>query len=279
MRAIQMTVTPAQARQWLAASNTTNRSLSKMLLAQMVKDLLAGKWRLNGETIIFDSASNILDGHHRLTACAESGVAIETFVVLGADPSALVTIDTGKTRDSTDALTFAGESNAGALAAAARLVWLAEAGSLDESGRGARRAGLTREELLNTVARHPGLRDAASGCTAYYRQFPQLPRSLWAFMRYWFARYDAARAASFVEALASGAGLEKDDAVFLLRSRLIQNANMKAKLPLKEVLALAIKAWVHHARGEKLRSLRWLADGNRAEAFPDPDPGALPDAA
>lgn len=269
-----MTVSPEIAGEWLKKSKTHNRRIRPDVVRQLAADMAAGAYRMNGETIILDTAGNVLDGHHRLHACVRAGVSFETLVVTGVDPKAMPTIDSGHSRNRADLLTFAGEVNAAKLATAAKLVWLAEAGRLADLVKGNVILGLTQSVHLDVVARHPGLRAAVLTAIGMRRRFPLLSDATYGFLAYWLPRYDRELAESFLENLLAGVGLEKTDPAQLLRQRLIQNAAAKAKLPPVEVLALVAKAWRSHATGTPVKILKWSRDGATAEPFPDFDPMA-----
>jgi hypothetical protein len=51
------------------------------------EEMRLGVWALNGKSLIFDSNGRLLNGQHRLTACAQSGVPLVTLVVRGVNPS------------------------------------------------------------------------------------------------------------------------------------------------------------------------------------------------
>ncbi len=274
----RMLITPEMAKAWLEKSTTHNRNVGKTRLANIVNALKTGRWEFNGETMIFDENGNILDGHTRLTACAQSGVPLESLVVFGVPARVLPTIDGTGGRTHADLLTFAGEKNTHVLASACRLVWLAEGDSLDAVSSSASKMGMTREELLPILARNPSLRASASAYHPYYKGFQLVTPSIWVFMMSWLPRYSPQKAESFLASLSQGTGLDQFDPVYQLRHRLIQNSLTKAKLPLLDILALIIKAWVFHAKGLKVQQLRWRTQGAKPEMFPNPNPWPAEDA-
>jgi hypothetical protein len=119
----QVLVTPSIAEKWLSTSGG-NRNLSAANVAKYKADMLSGKWRYNGDRIRFLEDGTLYDGHHRLTACVESGVPIlvDTFVI---PDEAKPTIDTGKSRTTADVLNMnhnVGGSTASTIAAACRMM-------------------------------------------------------------------------------------------------------------------------------------------------------------
>ncbi|MDO0930218.1 hypothetical protein QQY66_00225 [Streptomyces sp. DG2A-72] len=55
-------VSPALARHWLTEHNTHNRSLRPRVVAAYARDMHAGRWMDNGETIKFAADGTLLDG-------------------------------------------------------------------------------------------------------------------------------------------------------------------------------------------------------------------------
>jgi hypothetical protein len=81
------------------------------LVARYAREIAAGRWKPNGETIKFTMDGVLLDGQHRLAAVALAGVGIETTVVWGLDPDCFDTIDSGRPRSAADMLAIQGIPN------------------------------------------------------------------------------------------------------------------------------------------------------------------------
>ncbi|MBF9641231.1 hypothetical protein IAI27_11125, partial [Streptococcus pseudopneumoniae] len=79
------TITSAEAKAMLARSKTKNRKFKPSLVKQLAADMQLGRWKFNGESVIISKEGDVLDGHHRLTARAESDCPFETIVVTGVD--------------------------------------------------------------------------------------------------------------------------------------------------------------------------------------------------
>lgn len=80
------------------------RPLSRGLVARLVADILADRFVLNGEPVIFSSSGELLDGMHRMYAIYEAGIPVSTLVVRGVPFDAFSTINTGKIRSLSDML-------------------------------------------------------------------------------------------------------------------------------------------------------------------------------
>lgn len=160
-------ITPEFARGALESLNNSNRPMSKGLAKLYANEMLRGKWRCNGEPLIFseemDTTEHLISGQHRLMGLVLAQQAIElgeiwpdaqlewdTVVVQGVDHSTADTVDTGKNRSHADVLfrdswideVIPAEWNESVskrrawtkcLAGAARLVWLIEGGAIVSS--------------------------------------------------------------------------------------------------------------------------------------------------
>lgn len=122
-----MIVTPEEAQAWLGA-NHKNRRIRSVGVSAYAKDMAAGRWTLNGESIKIDKHGNLVDGQHRLSAVIESDSPVEMLVVTGLEPEAMDTVDTGMKRTTADVLGMGGEKNQTILAAMLRRLVLRSEG-------------------------------------------------------------------------------------------------------------------------------------------------------
>lgn len=102
------TITPQQASVMLG-SNTHNRNLKTSVVERYMRDMQAGKWMVNGESISISTEGVLLNGQHRLTACVRSGVTFRTMVVRNVSPEAFHTIDQNIPRNHADVLGISGD--------------------------------------------------------------------------------------------------------------------------------------------------------------------------
>jgi hypothetical protein len=72
-------VTAEMALQWLEKNNG-NRSISRTDVSRLKETLRRGEWRLVHQAIAFDGNGNLIDGQHRLTAIAETGIPAMLYV-------------------------------------------------------------------------------------------------------------------------------------------------------------------------------------------------------
>ena len=150
-----VTMTPEWAER-LLATNTNNRTVSKNAVNAIVRDMEAGHFRLNGESIKLDEEGNLVDGQHRLNACVVSGVSFDTWLTLGLTREDKLTLDRGRPRGVGDNLAIAYGVNGGRQVAAAvrNLVIFAKQ---DLS------ANPTASEIKEILDIHPKIVDSAVG--------------------------------------------------------------------------------------------------------------------
>ena len=102
-RQTQVKITPEMAKGFLAKSNGNRAIRTKTKLLAYKKDMERGAWQYNGDAIRFTYDGVLVDGHHRLTACVETGCSFEADIVL-IPSSSVHTMDKGATRSEADSL-------------------------------------------------------------------------------------------------------------------------------------------------------------------------------
>lgn len=100
---------PDEARRYLTRNAGCQRKVSRPRVERYARDMAAGRWALNGETIAFDSEGRLVDGQHRLHAVARSGATVPMLAVRGVEPGAFPTIDQGFSRTASAVLGTNGE--------------------------------------------------------------------------------------------------------------------------------------------------------------------------
>jgi hypothetical protein len=264
------TITPQMAAKYLELNRQPNRHLKESHILRLARDMRHGRWRCNGESIIFDRDGNILDGQHRLHAIVRSQTTIDTYVVHGIDSGVMPSLNRGSVRSMADVLDVQGESSCSQLAAALSWLWSYEHSGLHTHHHKANSP--TTGEMEELLLKHPGLR---ASCRHAKRSSPLLVAGLGAALHYLFAKKDALLADTFFAKLADGEHLSKTDGIYQLRERLQKNRMERRKLPVIDLAALTIKAWNAHRTGTPVGVLRWRGSKDRhaewhvPEAFPD----------
>lgn len=123
-------VTPAKAAKWLTR-NYNNRNIVPGNVDYIRRQIEAGDWMLNGETIKFDVLGNLLDGQHRLTAIVQSGITVHVSVTRGLETRSRSTVDRGSKRSVAQIIQMEhGEKHATLSVAVARALRLFDHGIL-----------------------------------------------------------------------------------------------------------------------------------------------------
>jgi hypothetical protein len=101
-----------------------------------------------------------------------------------------------------------------------------------------------------------------------YKEFKGIsPRALGG-MFFILRKIDRDYALTFFHYLATGIGLQKDDPIYQLRKKIIDDMSSKKKYPERDKIAWIILAWNHSRKGTKIQKLQWAGDGK--SSFPKP---------
>jgi len=153
---------PDEASRFLEGQHT-NRRIKPALVEQLVRDIQNGDYRFDGNCIKYDAHGRGLDGQNRATAVVESGLAIQTGVMRGLDPSAMQTMDTGRPRTASDVLAIAGGVNTKAVAALAQAIYLYREGGITLGSRTlVPSARLSPRQVLEASRLEPSIQRVAS---------------------------------------------------------------------------------------------------------------------
>lgn len=252
------TITPTIAAQMLGTS-AGNRHLRKTAVNRYAREMIAGRWVLNGEAIKFDTAGHLIDGHHRLNAIIASKMSIQLFVIRNVQEGAMLTLDTGVGRSFFDASVVAGRG------------WGRMVGPIARWWHMYERDGLTRtiptaslQELTQIAETHLTIHDSAHHIRKLKVVCRHCVPGVQGFVHaYVSEKYDREIADVFFRDLNDGAELDAHSPIFLLRRYLIEDSSRKNP-EANRVLAVTIKAWNAWMAGDKLSVLVWRKD----EAFP-----------
>ncbi len=260
IRTERMTITADQAAYILANHMPVNRPVIKGQRDKIIKVLQDGHWKFNGETIIFDREGHLKDGQHRLGACADTGISIDTLVVFGMEPDVFDTIGRCKPRDLKDDLGLEGEMDVFVLAACLRLIYAYESGERNRSLFSAANDSITLRAYLRD---HPEIRKSAATAHQCNRDsgsyLPIAPRVVGA-CHYLFGLKDAGQRDKFFESLRSGIDLHDGDPILALRNRVFIDRSQASKVALIRryidttytQLNLVVRAWNAVRAGRKM---------------------------
>lgn len=141
-------LTPELAKK-LKDSNILNRKENLKLVNNMAKDIVDGKWQLNGESLIISKTGHLLDGNHRCLAVLKANDSIITHITTNIDDDCYITLDSGKPRRVTDVLSINGMKNVTLLSATVNKIWSLENESFWCSGKAPSNGN------TNTIYRRP----------------------------------------------------------------------------------------------------------------------------
>lgn len=259
-----MRITREWAQEMLDGSDGTKesrnfRKATARKVLQLAREMDAGRWKFNGEAVVFDADGYCRDGQKRLRAVIETGKPIDALVVWGVTDDADLTMDRGEKRTLARYLTHMGEHNCTILQAA--LTWLWKIQNNKEQWSDTPEIS----EAVELLRSNTGIRESVT----YVHGMPAgTPESMCAAVHYLCTVYDRGKADKFFDLLKSGAGLAENDPILRFRTRMIESKTGKAVLPGTEKIALLILAWNKWVEGMPVRFLRWRAIGPAAEPFP-----------
>lgn len=241
----------------LLTGNTKNRNVIKSYLKSLEHVLLSGEWRFNGEPIIIAATGRVLDGQHRLMACVNTGIPIDTIIVRGVDEEVFPTIDRGVTRTVGNVLSIDGVEHYNSVAAAMKVFHtFCRTGGQVYDGGGWRSdfSASTARELLE---KHPGIRESVkktNGCNHFKS------KSLLAGLHYILSRSNESAADELLDVLSSGA-TEKDRPFNVLREHMIYARLNRVTMGNRSAAAKTIRAFNAEMTGEWIKRLAWKPDG------------------
>lgn len=250
--AVLTTITPQMAKD-LLASNKNNRKISKRIVNQYARDMLEGRWKNNGQSILAAEDGTLIDGQHRLMACVQSGVPFQAFLVRGVPEETRSTIDAGRKRSAADALFLSGHTpyHTTGVAASARLIINYLRGeSLSQTP--------SASEIFEFVEAQPEVSEKhILGAPAA----KVVPKSVLGAVLYLGTREDGytRKASSFAEGLTHGEGLTEGDPRLTVRNLLINTRQRTpgGNMPLPTwTLPVLAQAWNAYARGERINLIR-----------------------
>lgn len=255
LRASVERVTPEMASRLLGTMEH-NRKMRRAVVERFAREMVAGRWQLNGEPVILDEAGRLRDGQHRMSAVVMAKVAVDILIVRGIKDEAMATIDTGQSRSYGDVITLRGGSSIGAtMASTARWWWLYENTEYVTA-----KTALSHQELDAIIEQHPNIENSAlRALRSKFKRF--CPPSVLGFVHsYLSEKQDGDIAELFLTELEKGANLDEDDPIFVLRRRLLEMERRDGR----EILALVIKGYNEWIDGTRLQVLVWRT----GEKFP-----------
>lgn len=262
MRDEVVLVTPEMAASLVLAHNDNNRPVSRHTVRTYVSAMQRGDWKLTHQSIAIAADGRVLDGQHRLLAVMDSGVSVRMRITRNADPATFDVIDNGRPRSPGDIAAILGIGDPVAVAAAVRLVVYYELTPERTWGGAPFNSTLHERRVM--------LEDYGAEVAQWANAGRRVARAIGAPRSGYTAAFtviarvnDEELVSDFVERIAEGANLRKNDPVLTLRT----NARIRTRTR-QEIMALTIKTWNADVRGQEMRHLRFLT----SESMPKVEP-------
>jgi hypothetical protein len=259
------TVTPDMAASLLGTMRG-NRTLRKKVVERYAREMMTGKWLLNGESIKIAQSGRLVDGQHRLNAVIMAKKPVQMHIVRGIDEEGVITLDTGVGRSFADWGVIGGRSYASAVGPVARWWYKYESGSPTVNYQP------SHQELEVVSLAHPPSTDSTAFVLGHKVLRARCITSVQAFVHaYASEKYDRELADLFMDELESGAGLREGSPVLALRRRLVDDSGPSGRrADSTHVLAWTIKAWNAWLAGETMKRINWSPQGvgSGVESFP-----------
>ena len=125
------TISPELAEHILKTRNGANRRPNQRKVDEYVYAMKTKRWPVTGSTIVFSKTGYLLDGQHRLLACARAKVPLTTFAAFNIADGSFAMIDIGRKRSNVDAFTIQRVPHPGVAASASRWIMIHESDPLN----------------------------------------------------------------------------------------------------------------------------------------------------
>jgi len=254
-------LTPMDAKHMLRC-NTSNRPLRAKAVADYRRDMEAGNWAENGDSIRFDWNGVLLNGQHTLTALSQcpADTRITMMVVTGLAPEAQNTMDSGAKRTHADMFQLNGVANSKHVSSILRLVSIWETGSRRLSG-----VNPTKSEALELYNTMDGIDRAAERYIYIANHFrPAIP-SVTGFAYYLCHKIDEQTAVWFFQRLADGEMIKSGDPVYSLRAKLTNDSVNKVRRNNDAIATYMFSAWNATREGRDLARVVYTLGQNIPE--------------
>lgn len=258
-------VTPDHATLWLHL-NERNRNVNPRVVDRYLRDMDAGNWAFNGETIKFAANGKLLDGQHRLTAIVRHGRPILALVVRGLPDASQDVMDTGRKRTGADMFAINQRRHAVTLAAVTRLAVAWQQGKIT-----------TADSKVSEYVSNPMLRDAVNDdpmlewatalATSLNAEFPAKSSAV-GFSAWLMGYTDQDATIDFLTAVAEMRTDGTGDPRFTLRRRLNQAKENRERLTAIEESYMIVRSWNAWRNGERLSMLKTNSPAGGPMAFP-----------
>lgn len=245
-------ITPEEAKMYLER-NENNRPLKEGVVNKYVKDMEAGNFEFNGESIIFSDHGRLLDGQHRLEAIVRSNTEQLFVVVRGVPDTAFDTIDLGKNRSVADVMHVLGTKGGAEIGGTARavLTFLATETNIKHSGRRV----LTQKEVVNFIYDNPYITYIVDKVKHNKGQLTVTPLAAVLFLANRDRHLDV-KVDEFLRGIKTGENLKRGDPIYTLREWVIDRKNRYGHIDRSDMFAIVARAWSDFCKGKQLSVIK-----------------------
>ena len=251
-------LSPESAEYLLRNHNYKNRGLKRHQRVFLQKQIDSGKFVYNGEAIVLGDDCQVMNGQHRLSACAAAKKSIEVLMVFGVPTSAFTTLDQGARRGAGDVLYIEGHKNCNTLAGALRQVDNYYKGALGMShSKGGEGRG-DNSFVLELIEKYPGVQESIGKMKGMHLT----PASVAVALHYLFSQVDEDDAEEFCRVVQNGYQLGNKyrpigQAASILREWLVRSKTGSKKTSPRVIANVWIKAWNAGRDGLVPKLLQW----------------------
>ncbi len=248
-------ITPNKALSILQ-SNTKNRRLKSPHVNLYARDMQSGRWKEDtAEMIKISDEGLVLDGQHRLNAVIESNTAVWFHVAYDVPTEVFDVLDTGSTRSASDAFKIKGvkhESSIPSIITTYNLLCSNKRRGIQVHHKA------TNSMLLDQYLQNENFwQEIAKSSHARYLSFAKiLPPSYIGGFAAFFIGLNEVKANDFMDQLCSGVGIT-NNAINILRTKLIQDKLSPRKMNHSFKFALIIKAWNAFVQNKQIKVLKY----------------------
>jgi hypothetical protein len=262
MKIERQLITPTIAREILER-NVTNRPIREAHVTHLAKQMKEGDWKCDtGELIQIGKSGSLLNGQHRLNALIRANVSLFFHLATEVNDDVFDVLDTGSTRSASDVLSISGVPNALRVAAVIGFY-----NSLKDKNKLASQKyqRASNSNLLIQYNENPQMwQSITARATSLYLSFAKIvPISFIGGFYAFFYHINPDHAEAFLSQLCTGKDIE-NNAIDLLRNKLLQDKMSNRKMMANVRIALTIKAWNYFRKGfsPKLLAYDFERDSN-----------------
>jgi len=228
-------MTPEMASAFLDTQTDHQRTLKLPHLGAVRRDIEAGRWKFNGEPILFNVNRELINGQHRCEACVASGIPIDVIIIRGIPVESYDSIDNTAKRTGADAVRHVA-GNATATASALGIL------HRYDQGMSLKSTFVSSPTMISEMmGMHPGIIRSVNEARKCRPIIPSLSAA--AFCHYVLSRIDSDEADKFFDSLATGENLAKGNPILTLRNKFIEDKNDKKRVEHWQMIHYVFRVW------------------------------------